>query len=370
MKILITGGHFSPAYSIIEELKKRHHEILIAGRKHPFEGDPSISYEYQICEKENLPFLEIKTGRFQRKFTSYTLSSLLKTPLGFIKAHQILRDSKPDLIMTFGGYIGLPVSLAAATIGIPVILHEQTQKAGLAGKIIGKVARKICISFAESIEFFDKNKVVFTGNPVRDEVFRVNKKNEIAKLLPQDMNVIYVTGGSTGSHFINTLIEKSVRDLLSNYILIHQTGDSLKFNDHERLMSLRENLPSDKKKRYILRKFIYPEEVGYVLSISDLILSRAGANIIFEIMALRKVSLLIPLPYGQISEQLENAKLLKSKGVGDYVLEKDANPPALIQKISEMLRNKKEYISNMKKIESYIIPDAASRIVDVIESYG
>ena len=134
MKVLITGGHFSPAYSLIKELGARRHEVIIAGRRYPFEGDKTESLEYAIAKEENLPFYEIKTGRFQRKFTAYTITSLLKAPIGFLTSIKILSEAKPNIVLTFGGYIGLPISLAAQFLGIPVVLHEQTQKAGLASK--------------------------------------------------------------------------------------------------------------------------------------------------------------------------------------------------------------------------------------------
>ncbi len=371
MKILITGGHFSPAYSIISELKKRGHVVAIAGRAHPFEGDSSLSLEYAICKKENLQFFEIKAGRFQRKFGSYTISSLLKTPLGFVQALMLVKRAQPDVVMTFGGYIGLPISYAASTLGVPVILHEQTQGAGLAARLIGKVARKICISFKTSENSFPNDKIEFTGNPVRSEIFEINKNSEIAKTFPTGKaKIIYVTGGSTGSHFINSQMKKIIDTLLEKFIVVHQTGESSKYNDFEELNKLRNKLENDKKQKYVLKKFIYPDEIGFVFEHADLIISRAGANTILEIIAKKKMSLLIPLPHGQTSEQLANAKFLKGLGISEYLEEQDAAPDALIKKIQEMFTNEKKYISNMLRSENYFVPDAAKRIVNIIEEDG
>src|SRR5687767_2598390 len=139
MKILITGGHFAPAQAVIEQLKARKHTVAVAGRRHPFEGDKAESYEYRVVAREHIEFFEIKAGRFQRKFTAYTLSSFLKTPSGFVRALKIIREYKPDVVVTFGGYIGLPISFAAKTLGVPVVLHEQTQRVGLAASWIGKI---------------------------------------------------------------------------------------------------------------------------------------------------------------------------------------------------------------------------------------
>src|SRR3990170_1314137 len=107
MRVLITGGHFSPAYSLIKELKRRGHNCLIAGRRYPFEDDRSESFEYKVSKEESLKFYEVKTGRFQRKFTAYTLTSLFKTPIGFLTSIKILLRARPDVVLTFGGYIGL-----------------------------------------------------------------------------------------------------------------------------------------------------------------------------------------------------------------------------------------------------------------------
>ncbi len=363
MRILITGGHFSPAYSIIAELKRRGYEVSIAGRRHPFEDDQSVSFEYQVCQKENVPFYEIKTGRYQRRFTAYTISSLLKTPSGVVGAIILLKKVRPDIVMTFGGYIGLPIAIASAFLGIRVVLHEQTQGAGLSSKIIARLAQKICISFRSSKDYFPKEKTVFTGNPIRQEIFETGKQFPIPK-----GKIIYITGGSTGSHFINLAIYEIADLLLNEYVLIHQTGDSKKFDDFERLHALKDRLDRNKQRRYILRKFIYPDEIGRVFASADLILSRAGANIVFEIFATKKMSLLIPLPHGQDNEQLSNAALVRSLGIGEYIDQEDASGKTIVSKITEMFENKEKYKRNMKKTAEFIVPDAAKKIADVVEN--
>src|SRR3989344_2277408 len=366
MRVLITGGHFSPAYSLIKEFKKRGADIIIAGRRYPFEDDRSLSLEYRISKEEGLSFYEVKTGRFQRKFTAYTITSLLKTPIGFLVSIRILSRAKPDIILTFGGYIGLPVSLAARVLNIPVVLQEQTQKAGLASKIISKFAKRICVSFESSIAFFPKKKVVLTGNPVRNEIFEPKKKI----LIPEGSS-IYITGGSTGSHFINSIVSEILPKLVSDFVIIHQTGDSLKFRDFEMLSSKQKTLPQDLQKKYILRKFIYPDEIGDVFKKCDLIISRSGANIIFEIMAAHKMSLLIPLPHGQNEEQISNARLLKGLGVSEFIEENDVTAGKVLNLIHEMFRNQNKYRRNMENIHGFIIKDAAKRIADVVEEvYG
>ena len=373
MRVLITGGHFSPAYSLIKEFKKRGADIIIAGRRYPFEDDRSLSLEYRVSKEERLLFYEVKTGRFQRKFTAYTITSLLKTPIGFLVSIRILSRAKPDIILTFGGYIGFPVSLAARVLNIPVVLHEQTQKAGLASKIISKFAKRICVSFESSAAFFPRDKVVITGNPVRCEIFEPKKKILTPEVLPagRQGRTIYITGGSTGSHFINSIVSEILPELASNFVVIHQTGDSLKFRDFELLSNKQKALPQSLQKKYILKKFIYPDEIGDVFKNCDLIISRSGANIIFEIMAARKMSLFIPLPYGQNEEQISNANFLKELGVSEFIEENDATAGKVLNLIHEMFRDQKKYQRNMENVHGFIIKDAAKRIADVVEEvYG
>ena len=366
MKVLITGGHFSPAYSLIKEFKKRGADVIIAGRRYPFEGDRSVSLEYRVSKEEALSFYEVKTGRFQRKFTAYSFTSLLKTPIGLFTSIKILSHANPDVVLTFGGYIGLPVSLAARVLNIPVVLHEQTQKAGLASKIISKFAKRICVSFESSTAFFPRDKVVITGNPVRSEIFESKKKISIPA-----GRTIYVTGGSTGSHFINSTVSEILPELAPDFVIIHQTGDSLKFHDFEMLLNRQKTLPQSLQKKYILKKFIYPDEIGDVFKKADIIISRSGANIVFEIMAAQKMSLLIPLPYGQNKEQISNARLLKDLGVSEFIEENDVTARKVLNLIHEMFRDQKKYQKNMENVHGFIIRDAAKRIADVVgEVYG
>src|SRR6185437_12483312 len=197
MKVLIAvggGGHFSPALAVIKQMPKDW-EVLLVGRKYTFEGDSALSLEYQTAQRLGLPFQTITTGRLQRKFTRHMFASLVRMPIGLAQAKKILATFKPDVVLSFGGYISVPVVLAAAAKRLPIVIHEQTLHAGLANKISAKFATKICISWEESANFFPKNKTVLTGNPLRKEFLAVSvsQKKESDKL-----PLIYITGGSGG----------------------------------------------------------------------------------------------------------------------------------------------------------------------------
>ncbi len=365
MRVLITGGHFAPAQAVIGELKKRGATIAVAGRRHPFEGDLSESYEYAVVKRENIDFFEVKAGRFQRKFTSYSVASLLKTPAGYINAIGIIREYKPDVVLTFGGYIGLPISFAARTLGIPVVLHEQTLGAGLASRMISKIAAKVFVAFESSAGFFQAGKTQVVGNPIRPEIFEIEDKFSIPVA---DKKVIYITGGSAGSHFINSQIAKILPELCREFIVIHQTGDN-KFGDYEDLSKIADSLPDEIKKNYIIRKFVSEKEIGFIYSVADLVIARSGINTVCELLAMEKISILIPLPSGQINEQLSNAKLVVQKGVGEILPQEHATGKALTEMVHKIFDNFKDYKKNTAEAKKIVTLGAAAKIADILEKY-
>ena len=361
MKIVFTGGHFSPAYSVIQELDKKA-EIVVLGRKNALEGDKSLSFEYKVCQDLKIPFYEVRAGRLSRKLTKFGLYSFLKLPLGFYDALRILRKTKPDIVLAFGGYISFPVTIAANILGIPVVLHEQTQGAGFANKSIARFATRVCVSFESSIPYFPKNKVILTGNPVRREIFEEGKP---VFDLGHGEKFIYITGGSTGSHFINILTKDVIEELLSEFIVVHQTGNANNSGDFKLLTEEKEKLPHNLAKRYIVREFIMPDEIGWILKNASLVVSRAGINSVCEYIALNCRALLIPLPHGQKGEQLENARLLKNSGYGDYILQSEVTAEKFLEKISILASEniKSEDISKTKQLSR----DAAKKIKNVLQ---
>ncbi len=359
MKVLLTGGHFSPAYSVIEELQKINAEVVIVGRRHPFEGDKtSDSFEFKVSKELNLPFIELKTGRLQRKFTRHTITSLIRTPLGLFNAIKILNSSKPDVVLTFGGYLALPIAYAAWMLGIPVVTHEQTQRMGLSNKIISKVASVVCVSFESSKDIISHNRVVVTGNPVRDSIYSVQDKI----MHPKGYPILYITGGSTGSHVINRTVNSAISELVKKYIVIHQTGEN-EFNDFQASEQIKARLNSDIRDRYIPRKFIFPTEIGYVYKNATLVIGRSGANTALELIACNKPSILIPLSHGQTGEQLQNARLIESLGLGKIVEQKDLTADLLVQTIDDMVSDIEKYKVTQGIIDKYIFVDSAKRIV-------
>lgn len=359
MKVLVTGGHFSPAYSVIEELLAMDSQVVIVGRKYPFEGDTSsTSYEYRVSKEHGIPFREIQTGRLQRTLTRHTIASLIKVPAGLLHARKILTEEKPDVVLTFGGYLALPIAISARMLNIPVVTHEQTQGLGLSNTIIAKVADTVCVSFPDTQQRIKHPHVVMTGNPMRKSIYTIDQKFSF----PENIPVLYITGGSTGSHIINRVVGEAAPQLLEKFVLIHQTGDN-KFNDYAFLENIKSGLSPKLQERYVVQKFIYPSHIGYVYTNAQLVIGRAGANTVLELIACNKPSILIPLPHGQTGEQLQNATLIQELGLGEVLHQNKLTAETLIQSIDTMMTDIEKYHISQRIIDTYIYPDSARRIV-------
>lgn len=363
MKIAVTGGHFTPALAVIEEGIKKH-DFFVMGRKFAMEGENTFSYEYAVCQKLSIPFFPLRAGRIQRKFTKYTLPSLSRIPLGVYDAYYVLKKIRPDVLLTFGGYLSFPAVLACYALKIPVVIHEQTQGAGLANRQTGKYfAKKICLSFETSQPFFPKEKTVITGNPLRKEIFKVEKN--LKDLLRGD-KLLYITGGSTGSHFLNKTVSVILEKLLNEFVVVHQTGDSVEYGDFDSLSQIWMHLPSHLQKRYIIRKTIENDEIGWIWANATCVLGRAGINTVQEAIASKVPALFIPLPHGQKDEQLANARLAQDSGVALMLLQKNVTAEVVLQKLKEVLNIDRNNFTK-SKIDKIIRKDAARAILDVVQ---
>jgi len=369
MKLVIIGGHLAPALAVIDNLSKDT-QVLFIGRKHTFEGDKAISLEYNTITARHVRFADIVAGRLQRKFTKHTIPSLLKIPCGFFQSFFILRAFKPDIVLGFGGYVSLPVILSSFILRIPIVIHEQTQGVGLCNRIVSLFAKKICISWESSRKFFPQNKTVLTGNPIRNfqlSIQRAPQDRLFNSQLPnKDLPIIYITGGSSGSHFINTMVEGCIKELLEQFIVIHQTGDSKSYQDFDRLKNLREVLSKILKSRYILKKFISPNDIGLVLQKADLVVARSGINTVTELIAFKKPAILIPIAFSQNNEQLKNALFFKSLGLGEVVTQEFLDKAHFLQKVKDMVNNINKY-KIKDKSNALINKNAAQAIIEVVE---
>ncbi len=366
-RIVVTGGHLTPALAVIEELRKQGWEIIFIGRKYALEGEKTLSVEYKTVNDLGIKFFSITTGRLQRSFTRYTLFSLTKIPLGVIQSFYWLIKFRPKVIVSFGSYVALPVALAGWLLRIPIITHEQSVVPGLATKIISRFAQKICISWPETEKYFFQEKVILTGNPIRPEIF----KSAGAKLahswgVSSNLPLIYITGGSLGAHVINKAVGQILPELLKKYRLVHQCGDAKAFNDYENLQFMSSKLPSPLKERYFLAKYVESQDIGWILGSADLVICRAGANTVSELAALGKPAVLIPLPWAGQKEQMENAKLLEEAGTAVILPQERLAGESLFQTIDSLIKNIDHYKNNGQKAKSLIKSQAAQRLAEIV----
>jgi UDP-N-acetylglucosamine--N-acetylmuramyl-(pentapeptide) pyrophosphoryl-undecaprenol N-acetylglucosamine transferase len=355
-KVMITGGHVTPAIAVIDEIQseKLPWSIEFVGRTTAFEGSGNFIQEQTIIQGKGIRFIPITTGRIQRTFTIHTLASLLKIPYGILQAFSIVRHENPDLILSFGGYIAFPVVIAAAINRIPIITHEQTRKPGLANRIIEHFAQKICVSFEDTAKYFPKQKTVYTGLPMRKEFFILQQKDMLPvpyKIYP----IIYITGGSTGSASINTLMFPLVHRLIKKYTVIHQTG----YMSRVQAEQLKHILPQKVKDRYIIRDYFDVETTAWILKKASLVVSRAGANTVMELAILQKKALLIPLPWAGAGEQKENARWLVDFGLATIIDQRTATSDSLYECIVQALQKQNKYSG----ILSLLPRDGAKQVV-------
>jgi len=364
MKILITGGHLTPALAVIHNLPKDV-QVVYVGRKHALEGDIALSLEYQTILKKHISFIEFHPGRLQRRFIRHSVTSALRVPSGIFGAFKILRKEKPDVVLSFGGYVALPFALISKLLKIPLVTHEQTFGAGVTNKIIARFASFVCISWKTSEKYFPIKKTILTGNPVI-----LNQPSEkffnLLKTFDKKYPLLVITGGSLGSHTINVIVEQALSQLLKKYSIYHQTGDAQEFKDYERLDNLRLTMSEDLKKRYKVTKFIQPEDITAAYTKADLVISRSGANTVQLLLLLNKPSLLIPLLVGQKNEQKTNADFLVHCGLGEEISQNLLTPEAFITKIEKMLQNFSSYTNTKLQEQKALHEKAADRIIECI----
>lgn len=366
-KIIITGGHLTPALAVIEELKSKNArwDIYYFGRRFPIEGKKIPSEESKIISQYGVKFISLNAGRLQRKFTLYTLPSLFRIPVGFFQALILLVKIRPDVILSFGSYVSTPVVIAGRFLRIPVITHEQTVTLGLANKINSYFASKVAVSYKENLSNFSSGKAVFTGNPLRKEIFVAKSDSftrEIAlKKRKLGLPIIYITGGNLGAKIINLNVVGILPVLLKKFLIIHQTGKL----DYQEITDFAEGLTESDKERYFFKSYLSSEEIGWILANTDLVISRSGANITYELGVLGKPVIFIPLPIAGGNEQLKNAQMLRDFGLAEILLQQNLSPENLLKLVEKMIFNLKSYKRN-KFAEKVFLKNGAKNLVKEI----
>lgn len=379
IKVLVTGGHLTPAVAVLNELRKRgFYNFVWVGHKFNQSNNRELSPEYSTIKSMDIRFIQLKTGKLVRQVGVsnffYFFKNLILIPWGFLKSIYIIVKENPKIVVSFGGYLALPIVIVSRFLGKKVVTHEQTIVAGVANKIIAKFANKVLVSFESSIKFFPENKTVFTGNPIRRDIF-LKKSDVLTKDFNKNLPVLYITGGNQGANEINRRVFQIIERLLEDFNVIHQTGNSTATNDYSGAQKIKERLKPEHKIRYTVKDYISESEIGEALNSADVILSRAGANTVCEILALAKFAVLIPIPFTSHNEQEKNAELVESIGLG-FVLKQSEKltPETLYQSILLTYNQKKSGKGfNNKPIEeceknakSKVILDAPQKVADEV----
>lgn len=335
--ILLTGGHMTPALAVYSELKGRGYtNFLWVGHKYNQFGTRRTSAEFSEVSELGIRFIDLKAGKLSRSWDDWRagIVNLLKIPWGFIHALWIILRYQPALVMSFGGYLALPLAIWGKLLGKKVITHEQTVVTGLTNRIIPKFADKVLITWPSSAKYYPADKTVLTGNPLRPEIFASNSNRYN---FPDSLPLIYITGGNQGSHKLNKAVFTILPELLQITNVLHQTGNSTQTGDAETAVETSNNLPADLQARYIPQAFFGQEVIGEVFAKTNLIVSRSGANLTYETLALGIPSIFIPIPWVTHNEQYHNAKTAADTGIATILTEAELTPQTLLTYITVAL---------------------------------
>jgi len=375
-----TGGHIFPIIAVARELtniylqktqlasgnsKKENLELFYLGPKSEIGPEAEM-----LLKQEGIKIKYILAGKLRRYFgievVFQNIIDIFKTPIGILQSFSFLFWKAPDLIFSKGGYGSFPVVFSGKLLGIPIFLHESDIEPGLANKKIGKYASIIFISFPNT-GFFPAKKMVLSGNPIRRELLE-GSIDDAKKLfqLTSSKPVILIIGGSQGAQKINDLVLNILPKLLENFEIIHQTG-SKNFKEVESGADVMIN--KDLKKYYHPFPFLEEKNLKHALAVCDLIVSRAGSGSIFEIAALEKPSILIPLSGSAQNHQIKNAYAYAENRAAIVMEEISLTPHFFLQTIKNILENQKEMENIKKAAKNFSKPDAAKKIANYIMDY-
>lgn len=333
-KIVLTGGgtagHVTPNIALLPSLKKAGFQISYMGS---YDG-----IEKKLIEDFNIPYKGISTGKFRRYFDVKNFTDPFRVIKGYSEAKKYLKEEKPDVVFSKGGFVSVPVVRAAASLGIPCIIHESDMTPGLANKLCFPVATKVCCNFPETLKMLPENKGVLTGSPIREEL---KQGNRLAGLDMCDFTankpVIMVIGGSLGAANVNRIVRDALPKLLNDFQVVHLCGK-------DKIDNLLLTTPGYKQFEYIKK------ELKDLFAMADIVISRAGANAICELLALHKPNILIPLPArSSRGDQILNAKSFEAQGFSLVLDEDDLTGELLAEKVNELYFTRQSYYDTMSK---------------------
>lgn len=348
-RIVLTGGgtagHVTPNMALIPVLQKKGYDIHYIGSH---EG-----IEKKLMEEMGIPYHAIATGKLRRYFSLENLTDPFRVIKGLSGAKKLMKELKPDIVFSKGGFVAVPVVLAAKSKKIPCIIHESDMTPGLANKIAIPSASRICCNFPETLEKLPEGKAVVTGTPIRQELFN---GDAVAAMkfcgFTEVRPTLLIIGGSSGSVKVNESIWSCLDKITAKYNVIHLCGKDKTNPEYN-------NVPN-----YVQFEYI-KQELSNLLALADVVVSRAGANAICELLALRKPSVLIPLSLAASrGDQILNAQSFDKSGYAKLLMEEDVNDTSLLEAINEVYDNRDHYI---KAMELSTKTDSITLITDMID---
>lgn len=325
-----TAGHVTPNIALLPRLRQAGYEISYIGSR---EG-----LEKKLIEAQNIPYYGISSGKLRRYFDWKNFTDPFRVIKGFSEASALMKRLKPDIVFSKGGFVSVPVVMAAKRCRIPVICHESDLTPGLANRLSLPAATKVCCNFPETLDHLPRGKAVLTGCPIRRELSQGRRAAALTLtgFLP-DKPVLMVMGGSLGAAAINQTVREALPELLKDWQVVHLCG---KGKLDESLLHL---------KGYAQYEYIQ-KELPDLFALCDLVISRAGANAICELLALRKPTLLIPLPAkASRGDQILNARSFERQGFSMVLEEDELNRESLLRSVSRLSEHRNDYIKAMEK---------------------
>lgn len=348
-KIVMTGGgtagHVTPNIALMPALRKEGFEISYIGS---YDG-----IEKRLIEEQSVPYYGISSGKLRRYFNPKNFSDPFRVIKGYGQSIKLLKKIKPDVVFSKGGFVSVPVVLAAKFCRIPAIIHESDITPGLANKLAIPGAVKVCCNFPETLNYLPKEKAVLTGSPIRQELLKgsADAGRTYCKFPEASKPVILIIGGSSGSRAINNTVRELLPQLLPDYNVIHLCGKG--------------NLDTSLTQTAGYLQLEYAnQELADLFALSDLVISRAGANAICELLALHKPNILIPLSANASrGDQILNANSFQAQGFSYVLEEENLSPETLRSAITHVIAEKESYISAMKNSQTR---DSIETIVNLI----
>ena len=333
-RIILTGGgtagHVTPNIALLPSLKELGYDVHYIGS---YNG-----IEKKLIEQFGIPYHGISSGKLRRYFSMQNFTDPFRVLKGFGEAKKLIKSLKPDVIFSKGGFVSVPVVIAGKQCHVPTIIHESDMTPGLANKLSIPSASKVCCNFPETLNHLPKEKAVLTGSPIRQELLTGDRGAALKFCgLSADKPVILIIGGSLGSVVVNNAVRKILPELLKNFQVIHLCGK-------DKVDASLKDL-----KGYVQFEYIQ-DELKDLFALADIVISRAGANAICELLALHKPNLLIPLSANASrGDQILNARSFERQGYSIVLEEEQLNDSTLLDAINKLYKEKDAYIDAMKQ---------------------